>query len=102
MLKKSLFSPARPLHAETGFTPGGVLISQESSTYPEGTPPVLDSPAALLDGLFEHEAGERIAHGSEKSGELEPEAGRQDSAEPECLTPFFGISLADSLNFRFE
>jgi hypothetical protein len=48
-----------------------VLISQESSTYPEGTPPVLASPAALLwtrrvsarqgwegekSGLFEHPA----------------------------------------------
>jgi hypothetical protein len=58
--------------------------------------------AGEKSGLFEHAAGERITHGSEKSGELEPEAGRQDSAEPECLTPFFGNSLADSLKFRFE
>jgi hypothetical protein len=35
----------------------GVLSSQESSTYPEGTPPVLAPPAALLDSLFEHPAG---------------------------------------------
>jgi hypothetical protein len=34
-----------------------VLSSQESSTYPEGTPPVLASPAALLNGHFEHPAG---------------------------------------------
>ena len=34
----------------------GVLSSQESSTYPEGTPPVLTPPAALLDGLFEQPA----------------------------------------------
>jgi hypothetical protein len=83
MLKKSLFSPVRPLRAETRFPPGGVISSQECSTYLEGTPPVLDSPAALLDCLFAHATGKRIAHGSEKSGELEPEAGRQDSAEPE-------------------
>ena len=36
--------------------PSVVLGSQESSTYPEGTPPVLAPPAALLDGLFEHPA----------------------------------------------
>jgi hypothetical protein len=34
-----------------------VLGSQESSTYPEGTPAVLASPAAALDGLFEHPMG---------------------------------------------
>jgi outer membrane receptor protein involved in Fe transport len=31
-----------------------VLGLHESSTYPEGTPPVRPSPAALLDGSFEH------------------------------------------------
>jgi hypothetical protein len=31
-----------------------VLASKASSTYPEGTPPVLSSAAALLDRHFEH------------------------------------------------
>jgi hypothetical protein len=42
----------------------------------------------LLDGLFEHPAGERIADSSEQNGALEAKAGqsiaignRQDSAE---------------------
>ena len=34
----------------------GVLGSSKSSTYPSGYPSGFDSPAALLDGLFEHPA----------------------------------------------
>ena len=34
----------------------GVLSSQKSSTYPEGYASGSCSPAALLDGLFEHPA----------------------------------------------
>ena len=37
--------------------PSFVLGSQASSTYPKGTPPVLASPAALLDDPFEHPIG---------------------------------------------
>ncbi len=33
-----------------------VLGSEASSTYPEGTPPALPSPAAALDGHVEHPA----------------------------------------------
>jgi len=32
----------------------GVLSSSKSSTYPRGYASGFDSPAALLDGLFEH------------------------------------------------
>jgi len=32
----------------------GVLGSSKSSTYPRGYASGFDSPAALLDGLFEH------------------------------------------------
>jgi len=39
-----------------------VLGSQESSTYPEGTPPVLAPPAALLDERFEHPARYRSSY----------------------------------------
>jgi hypothetical protein len=35
----------------------GVLDSSKSSTYPRGYASGFDSPAALLDGLFEHPAG---------------------------------------------
>jgi hypothetical protein len=38
-----------------------VLGSSKSSTYPEGTPPGFDSPAALLDGHFEHPASRYYA-----------------------------------------
>src|SRR6266513_3484389 len=62
---------------------------------PEGTPPVLASPAALLDGLFEHPAGERIAYSSEQSrvwetggGSFVAIDGSQISADTGCLTPF--------------
>ena len=41
----------------------------------EGTLPVLTPPAALLDGLFEHPAGERIAYSSEQSGAWEIRGG---------------------------
>jgi hypothetical protein len=34
-----------------------VLGSSKSSTYPSGYASGFDSPAALLDGLFEHPAG---------------------------------------------
>jgi hypothetical protein len=34
-----------------------VLGSSKSSTYPRGYASGFDSPAALLDGLFEHPAG---------------------------------------------
>ena len=34
-----------------------VLDSSKSSTYPRGYASGFDSPAALLDGLFEHPAG---------------------------------------------
>ena len=37
----------------------------------EGMPPVLVPPAALLDGHFEHSAGERITYNAEQSGALE-------------------------------
>jgi hypothetical protein len=84
------------------MTPSVVLSRPSPCNVPQGYASVADLPAALLGCHFEHRAGKRIAHGSEKSGELEPEAGRQDSAEPECLTPFFGNSLADSPKFRFE
>jgi hypothetical protein len=67
----------------------GVLSSQESSTYPGGyASPVLASPAALLDGLFEHLAGERIAQVRSKAElweqervHLSPSTGRQASGE---------------------
>jgi hypothetical protein len=36
----------------------GVLSSAKSSTYPKGYACGFDSPAALLDGLFEHPARE--------------------------------------------
>jgi hypothetical protein len=48
------FSPAQPRRAETRLSAGFVLGSTKSSTYPEGTPPVFVSPAALLDDHFEH------------------------------------------------
>jgi hypothetical protein len=73
MLKKSLFSPAQPLRAETRFPPVGVLASLRGSEALEG---IFRSPrfilranghtkcgryllasslaAALLNGLFEH------------------------------------------------
>jgi hypothetical protein len=35
-----------------------VLGSSKSSTYPRGYASGFDSPAALLNGLFEHPAGE--------------------------------------------
>jgi len=35
----------------------GVLNSSKSSTYPRGYASGFDSPAALLDGLFEHPGG---------------------------------------------
>jgi hypothetical protein len=35
----------------------GVLGSSKSSTYPRGYASGFDSPAALLDSLFEHPAG---------------------------------------------
>jgi hypothetical protein len=35
----------------------GVLSSSKSSTYLKGYASGFDSPAALLDGLFEHPAG---------------------------------------------
>jgi hypothetical protein len=35
----------------------GVLDSSKPSTYPRGYASGFDSPAALLDGLFEHPAG---------------------------------------------
>jgi hypothetical protein len=35
----------------------GVLDSSKSSTYPRGYAAGFDSPAALLDRLFEHPAG---------------------------------------------
>jgi len=73
-----------------------VLSSQEfSQRTPEGTPPVLAPPAALLGCHFEHPAGERIAYSSERSGAWEtgggsfvPIDGRQISADTGCMTPF--------------
>jgi hypothetical protein len=40
--------------------PSGVLALKASSTYPEGTPPVLSSAAALLEDLFEHPETESL------------------------------------------
>jgi hypothetical protein len=54
MLKKSLFSPAQPQRAETRLSPGFVLDSSNSSTYPRGYASGFDSPAASLNGIFEH------------------------------------------------
>jgi len=59
MLKKSPCSPAQPRRAETRHFPCFVLGSSKSSTYPRGYASGFDSPAALLDGLFEHPAGRR-------------------------------------------
>jgi hypothetical protein len=71
MLKKSLFSPAQPRRAETRLSPSFVLGSSKSSTYPIREKSCydssglggwkcyasgFDSPAALLNGLFEHPA----------------------------------------------
>jgi hypothetical protein len=78
MLKKSLFSPAQPQRAETRLFPGFVLSSSKSSTgtrlphhsaartdvvllirrtvRPRGYASGFDSPATLLNGLFEHPA----------------------------------------------
>jgi len=55
MLKKSLFSPAQPLRAETRFSQVGVLASLRGSTY-RSVRLASSLAAALLDGLFEHPA----------------------------------------------
>ena len=47
MLKKSIFSPARPLRAETRFPPGGVLALLRGSTYR-----MQISEVGALEGLF--------------------------------------------------
>ena len=54
ILKKLLFSHAQPQRAETRLSQGFVLDSSKSSTYPRGYASGFDSPAALLNGLFEH------------------------------------------------
>jgi hypothetical protein len=41
-----------------------VLGSSKSSTYPRGYASGFDSPAALLDGLFEHPAGAHSCRGT--------------------------------------
>jgi hypothetical protein len=53
MLEKSLFSPARPLRAETRFSPGGVLASLRGSTY-RSVRLASSLAAALPDSLFEY------------------------------------------------
>jgi len=69
MLKKAALHLALPRRAETRPFPSFVLGSSKSSTYPWhrvglgrlragrvtiGTPARFDSPAALLENLFEH------------------------------------------------
>ena len=62
---------------------------------PEGTPPVLAPPAALLDSLFE----QRIAHNSEQSVELETRA-RSPIAIGEP-SGFSGNWVSDTFFFHF-
>src|SRR5438132_8906499 len=72
MLKRALFSPARPLRAETRLFPGVVLSRPSPSNVPPGDRAVLaarggrvekehasvaEFPAALLGCHFEHPAG---------------------------------------------
>ena len=55
MLKKSPFSPAQPLRAETRFSQVGVLASLRGSTY-RSVLLASSLAAALLNGIFEHPA----------------------------------------------
>ena len=57
------------------MTPSVVLSRPTPCNVPQGYASVAELPAALLDSLFEHPAGERIAHSSEQSGALETIAG---------------------------
>ena len=54
----SLFSPARPLRAETRLFPGVVLSRPSPCNVPQGYASVAELPAALLGCHFEHPAGE--------------------------------------------
>jgi len=57
MLKKSLFSPARPRRAETRLFPCGVLASFRPSTYPRGYVEGLHPLRPCWTNFFEHPAG---------------------------------------------
>src|SRR5207248_705590 len=74
MLKKSLFSPARPWRAETRLFPCRILPSKSTHVFHsenklvawggrvrKATPPVLSSAEALLDRLFEHRSEEHTS-----------------------------------------